>query len=283
MKKPLMTPGQLERIKEAVGQKLRSLSADRDSAQRIIRRIGDLGVALDPVFLDLGGLRYRNEEVESTRGYPANYQVKPICEQLFALSKYFPDWDTAGTLAYAKTLGSLPKGAEGWFAIPKYERTVSVPYSQAVEKVLGALASQRQFYNWQAGKLGEKYLRQSDLTKDIILKKLAYQTGDFYIVAAQFGKRHAGKSVRRAREVFEPNEFGLRSFDVACMLLSHPERFQSSEDLFIDCPGDEYDLGADGRFLSAPCFGWRDGVVGFRAFWCDSAHAHYGSASGFLP
>jgi hypothetical protein len=107
---------------------------------------------------------------------------------------------------------------------------------------------------------------------------------DILVVVAQFGLRHRGRSVRRAREVMpKGTEFGLGAFEVGCMILTHPERLADYDDLWIDCAGNEYAPGGDGDFSSAPYFFFYDGKVGFGAGWGGGASESYGSASAFLP
>jgi len=107
---------------------------------------------------------------------------------------------------------------------------------------------------------------------------------DILVVAAQFGIRHRGRSVRRAREVFAANEFGLGAFAIGIMLLTHPERLSNYDDLWIDSSGDEFDdPGAVVRFGKAPFFRFGGGGVGFGTDWFVGASRRCGSASAFVP
>ena len=224
---------------------------------------------------------FADEEVKSNYGYPQGYAVKPVCEQLVELSKHFSGLNTSSVLACSKELPALPQGAEGWFAIPRWEK-VAETYNQAVEKVLDLIGKTRTFTNYRKGELGPKYLRLSERT-DVALQMIGEkQKGDFLLIPAQFGLTHRGRSVRRVRMVYAPNEFGLGSFIAGCMLLSHPERLVQGEQLHIDCPGDEYSPDADGGFSDAPIFSFNDGEVRFRAGWYDYAYEYYGSASAFV-
>lgn len=222
--------------------------------------------------------RYADEEVASSYAYPDGYSVKPIAEQIETLAKLF-GLDGEKALAFAENLSELPEGAEGWFAIPKWQ-TVANSYGEAVEKML---AGNRKLKNWREGKLGEQYLRQSQISEQAFAKLCKQQDGDILIIPAQFGLRHRGRSVRRARAVFAESEFGLGLFAVGCMLLTHPQREQVWEQLHIDCSGDEYAPGGDGEFVDAPLFGWDEGGLHFSTFWADDAYKRYGSASGFAP
>ena len=224
--------------------------------------------------------KFADEEVKSAYAYPDNYAVKPIAEQIAALSKLF-GLNGKKALAYAKNLSELPEGADGYFAIPKWQ-AVAETYGKAVEKVLALIGKSRKLTNWREGKLGEKYLRQSERTEQMFAKFCEQQEGDIIIIPAQFGLLHRGRSVRRAREVFADNEFGLGSFAIGCMLLTHPEREQVWEQLHIDCGGDEFAPDGNGEFVRAPSFDWSDGRLHFITDWTYYTNGQFGSASGFL-
>jgi len=224
--------------------------------------------------------KFADEEVKSTYTYPDNYAVKPIAEQIAVLSKLF-GLNGKKALAYAKSLPELPEGADGYFAIPRWQ-AVAKTYGKAVEKVLALIGKSRTLKNWREGQLGEKYLRQSERTEQMFAKFCEQQEGDIIILPAQFGLLHRGCSVRRAREVFADNEFGLGSFAIGCMLLTHPEREQVREQLHIDCGGDEFAPDGDGEFARAPDFDWRDGRLLFNTYWAYNTNKQFGSASGFL-
>jgi hypothetical protein len=141
------------------------------------------------------------------------------------------------------------------------------------------------FQNYRDGQINGERLRQSAKTASVFQKLGDEQKDhDILVVAAQFGIRHRGRSVRRAREVFSQNEMGLGAFAVGIMILTHAERLQHYDDLWIDCAGDEFDVpGADVRFDFAPIFRFSDGEVMFDAHWYDYAHEYYGSVSAFVP
>jgi len=108
------------------------------------------------------------------------------------------------------------------------------------------------------------------------------QKGDILIVAAQLGMRHRGKSVRRAREVFVANEFGLGSLAVGSIVLTHPERLVRWKELDMDCSGDEFSPEADGGFFVSPYFDFDGGEVRFDTDFVGSPGGDFGSVSGFL-
>src|SRR3989344_2659457 len=180
---------------------------------------------------------FANEEVKSNYGYPQGYAVKPVCEQLVALAKHFPGLNAGPILACSKELAGRPQGAEGWVAVPKFEK-VGQNYNEAVEKVLDLIGKTRNFH--KGGALGPKYLRLSERTAVALQMVGEKQKGDFLLIPAQFGLTHRGRSVRRVREIIgNSHEFGLGSFITGCMLLSHPERLVQWEALHIHCPRGE--------------------------------------------
>lgn len=265
---------------------LNKAKLDDRKGQRLIERGDKFQDGLLRLFAELTvSDLYANEEVPSSYGYPTAYAVKSLENQIAALKRAFPELRTASAIAFVEeTLPELllPEWAEEWFAFAWWEKIAST-YGQALERMFGVIASTRKFTNYRGGKLDPEYLRQSAQAIAAWEEIRATQHGDILIVPAQFGKRHAGRSVRRAREVFLGNEFGLGSFAVACMLLTHPERLVSYDDLWIDCAGDEYSPGADGRFGRAPYFYFHDGKVEFDTHWLVDAYEFYGSASAFLP
>lgn len=228
--------------------------------------------------------QFANEEIKTDYTYPEEYTgPKPIEEQIKAIAAIF-NLDPAQALEYAKQLPELPAGAEGWFAIPRWDK-VGAAYGEALEKVIAKLKESRTdtVTNYREGQLGPKHLRQTKRTEEYMAKVMETQSGDILIIAAQFGKRHRGRSVRRARECFQTGEFGLGAFANGCMILTHPEKEVRWEQLHIDCSGDEYSPGAGGGFSRAPFWYWRGGKLRFYTSDVSGAFERYGTASAFLP
>jgi hypothetical protein len=220
------------------------------------------------------------EEVKSEYGYPPGYKPKRITEQVDILRQLLG----ISSIDEKIVKQLLPAHAEEWFAIPRWQGISNV-YGEAVREVLKLIGRQRDFSNKHEGPLGEAYLRQHKRTAEK-LRTLSKQQGnsDILIVPAQFGLFHRGRSVRRVREIFGVNEFGLGAFEIACMLLTHPERFSHYDDLWIDCAGDEYDPGAGSDFSHAFFFNFNDnGRVNFGTGYINKPHVNYGSVSAFLP
>lgn len=225
--------------------------------------------------------QYANEEVKSSYGYPKGYQQKDVHAQANLLRELIPG---VGFADEKLAELPLPNGAGGYFAIPRWQ-TVAPTYREAVEKVFALLAKQRKgkFQNYREGQLGEQYLRESEKTAAAFQKLSDEQKGyDILVVPAQFGIRHRGRSVRRAREVMNSSEFGLGAFAVGIILLTHPEREVQWEQLHIDCAGDEYSPDGDGQFVHAPIFSFDDDGLGFDSGWVNGPSDDCGSASGFV-
>ena len=282
------TSGQVKQINrfgsDAIEKVLAELGLDNPGAQRVIEHGDEFAEAIRTAAItslkDLSvSDKFKDEEVKSSYGYLSGYKPKGITEQTNILRQLFPGVGFADEKLAEQP---VPVGAEGWFAIPKWQ-TIAPTYGEAVEKVLAKISETRKFKNWREGELGPDYLKQSARTEKMFQTLGDQQKDhDILVVAAQFGLRHRGRSVRRAREVMNSQEFGLGAFAVGIMILTHPERLMHYDDLYIDCAGDEYAPGADGVFSFAPIFCFGGDRVRFDACWFDGADGSYGSASAFL-
>jgi len=281
-----VTDGQKKQVKrfaeDAVDRAIVEGVLDKDSTQKLIEN-GDEFQADIIASIKKHSLsnQFVDEEVESSYGYLSGYKPKGITEQTNILRQLFPGVGFADEKIAQQP---LPPNTEGWFAIPRWQ-SVAKTYNEAVQKVLDLIRDQRKgkFYNWREGELGEQIRQHERTAKKLETLGEAQKGYDILVVAAQFGLRHRGRSVRRAREVFTGNEFGLGAFEIGCMILTHPERLQHYNDLWIDCAGNEYAApDGDGGFSKSPCFGFSDGKVEFGTSFVGNAYSLYGSASGFL-
>lgn len=280
-----ITSNQRKQIVRFVEDGIDAMNLQKDGAQRLIENGGEFQSELKKLVERFSITnQYADEEVESNYGYLSGYKPngKGITEQTNRLRELFPGIGYANEKLAEAT---LPENAEGWFAIPRWEK-VAPTYGEAVQKVLDLIKQTRNgaFYNYREGQLGPNQLRQSAKSVSIFQKLGDEQKDhDILVVPAQFGIRHRGRSVRRAREVMNANECGLGAFAIGIMLLTHPERLQHYDDLWIDCAGDEFAPGADGDFSRSPFFGFSDDGVGFDTLVVGNAYGLYGSASVCLP
>ena len=266
---------------------------DDARAQRLNERGGELQDGIAKLIAELSASnQYANEEVRSSYTYPKEYKgPKPIADQIKAIAKIF-DLDPSHAIEFVKNLPALPESAEGWFAIPsvdalakKHFPEVTDPaqkYCQAVQFVHAKIAASRSFSTYREGQITPAQLRVHARTAHALDLIAETQKGDILIVAAQLGMRHRGKSVRRAREFFVANEFGLGSLAVGSIVLTHPERIVRWEELDMDCSGDEFSSEADGAFSLSPCFRFYASLVRFGTYFVDGPSDRFGSVSGFL-
>jgi hypothetical protein len=263
----------------------------KEEAQRVNDTPGLADVVTEFINQNRSTNKYKNEEVRTVYGYPQEYKgPKLIEQQIKAIAEIF-GLDPASALEYAKKLPVLPDGAEGWFAIPsvdalaaKHFPEVTDPvekYCRALQLVHQKIAESRSFYNYRYGQIDTAHIKVSLRTQEMMQKIAETQKGDILIIAAQLGKRHGGRSVRRAREVFVANEYGLTSVAGGSIVLVHPERLVRWEELDMDMAGDEFSDGGGGFFGHAPCFCF-SGRVGFGTEDVSHPGDHYGSASGFV-
>ena len=269
-------------VQEAYRKAIEQL--DRQSAQAVLDMHRKLKVevverVVEIIQRNTVSDKYKDEEVGSNRVYPPSYRVRPVEAQVTELRKLFPG---LGSCQERLARRALPEGAEAWFAIPRWQ-ALAPKYSDAVELMLGVLASKRKLSNRIIGKLGEKYLRQierSMLAEKILAEQ--QQGNDLLVVGAQAGMLHRGSSARRTRVAMAGNEFGIGVFAFGCMLLTHPERLSTGDTLMIDCSGDEYSVRCDYTFDRVPLFDYDMAGIEFSIFYEDRARNLWGTPTGFL-
>ncbi len=236
--------------------------------------------------------QYANEEVKSTYAYPTEYKgLKPIEEQIMAIAKIY-GLDPTVALKLAKSLPNLPKGAEGNAAWPSVDilgkkyfpkvQSAEEKYCAVANLVLDKIGSSRSFYNYRKGELTANRFRVIARTANTIAQIEKAQKSEILIAPVQLGMLHRGRSVRRAREVFTPNEFGLETVIAGSIVLVHPERLVRFEELDMDLAGNEFAPDADGEFSHAAYLYFRVDKAKFGARGVDGPSDDCGAASGFF-
>jgi len=184
----------------------------------------------------------------------------------------------------------LPPGAEGWFAIPRWEKIAST-YNEALENMLQILklTHNNKFLNWREGYIGPDYLREHEKACAGFQKLANWQAGkDILIIPAQFGLYHVGHSSSQVHEILSKkdeaseSEFGLGSFAISCMLLTHRERLKHENDLWINCIGDQYRSQDQQAFLETPGFRFADNMLKFGAVFSENIDKGFSAPTGFL-
>lgn len=188
-------------------------------------------------------------------------QLKSSQEQAEILLEHFPDLD----------LSNAPQGIG--YIVPKWS-LIATTYTEALEKMLHAIASTRKFHNYRSSEM-----RKFKETKRKV--ELMQQLPEIMSLDAQLGEKYKAKSVEVVRNSLNPGELGLGAYEVACILLTHPALLTDYDDLWIDCPGDEFT--GESEFSSAPYFIFRGGRLGFGRRWIGLADGGCGSASAVLP
>jgi len=255
---------------------------EKDVAQRVIERGGELQEQLRALVVKLGELPYADEEVASNYSYPDGFKIRSAQEQVNTLLALEPFKGLDASHVEELASRELPEGAEGWGIIPKPDK-VGKTYHEALGVAIDLIVKDRKFKNWLEGMLTEEYMKLMKKTVQAHAR-LNEQSGDFWVVPFQFGIKYRGKSVRRAHVVFTEAEFGLGAYEVAILLLAHPERI-TRDQLYIDCAGVEYAPSVAGSFWACLGFGWSNGYrqLGLYCERTDSANAQWGSVSAFLP
>lgn len=156
---------------------------------------------------------------------------------------------------------------------------IAPTYAQAVQKRLDELKASRPFYNWREGQIDDNHLRE---TKEKLKGMKTVTKKGIVTIEVQLGHKWKGKSVEYVRKYYTEGEIGLGAYEMATILLINPAILKSNNDLFIDCPGDEWSYN-DGDFSECPYFSFGDGEAEFRSYGVSSASGYFGSASGFVP
>lgn len=300
---------ELDKYRSVCGDVFNDLFKDNDRKQRLIENGGEFQSELKKLVERFSVTdQYAYEEVPSSYGYLSGYKsidrktafedvMYDLHNQYDILTKLLsisidedrdlrfgtkPQYD----VMYAKKIWeNLPEGAEKLFLIPRWEK-VAPTYGEAVQKVFDLIKQTHNgaFHNYRDGELGPDQLCQSAKAKSMFQKlgdEQKYQ--DILVVPAQFGIRHRGRSVRRAREVMNANECGLGAFAIGIMLLTHPKRLQHRDDLRIYCAGDEFAPLVDGVFSLSPIFLFYNDELKFHAYVVSRAFDRCGSVSAFVP
>ncbi len=237
--------------------------------------------------------RFADEEAPSQNGYFSGYAPKELTEQIRCLCELFPRIGSANEdflKAIQQGKVTLPANAEGWFAIPNWMKHPAIfgkTYSEAVQKVFKTIAKSRAFYNHCTRLINEKHLRQSVRSKKF-WRAISQAQGnpDILIVAAQSGIRHRGRSVRCVDEIIADtaDEFGLGILANAIMLLTHPNRLEHYDGLWINGSGDELHHPSDSvPFDRVLCLVFDKNQVQVCTGHISTADSAYGSPSGFVP
>ena len=224
---------QLERITEdAVEPIIKQLNLDSAGAQRIIERGDEIKRILAPCLMKLA---------------TDNTTAKPIAEQVAVLREFLGF--NIKTFDENAADRPLPEGADGWFAIPRWEKIAST-YNDAVNLVMRAVdeayAEDLETHLDEVRSFKD-YGFVEEEGKLTALRGIMQQQNDhdILVVPAQLVSRYNEFSHSRARNLIAMNEaeFGLGAFEVCCIFLANKDYILSSvreEVLHLNCPGDTF-------------------------------------------
>jgi hypothetical protein len=246
MEKLAVTKAQKERVYRLF-EKTLDLSIveeclDGNNIEALIAKGDEFQIELQNVFCKIFPKeKFEKEQEYSASGYVGGYslpqgkiQSVSLSKQVEILNEFFSG---IGFVDKKIQKRMLPYGAETWFVIPRWQLFAETR-SAATQKIFEMISKKERPLNWDSIDLEEfsASTRLEAKLKEIGGEQKRY---DYLVVAAQFGFLHRGQSPRRARAVFQSNEFGLGAFEVICMILTHPSRFGLAYDLYCDCPGEE--------------------------------------------
>ena len=280
----------------------KKVDADKDGWQQVFENGNELADAIVETILAKSrqlskSNQFANEEIVSTYGYPKGWYLKSPMLQARILTERFPGLDVSHVVELAGRYRKdgkfvLPSGMDGLAVFPKHSAIARLSgetneywpsYNRAFAHLLTVMSQARSdFVDYTEGNVGPEYERLAAKTA-AIYEELENVPGDVLVLAVQTGMFHRAKSIRRARVVFGQREFGLDSFAVGIILLTHPERLQHVDHLWIDCAGSERAPRADGGFSRASYWSFRGGELGFLSCRVDDANPDCGSASGAPP
>lgn len=225
--------------------------------------------------------------VPSTFGYVSGYQKpKDITEQIHILERVFPVLSHKPTIVPIDAR-AVPDGAEGWFVIPPWP-LIAPTYTGAILVALEGLEEVKgvKVYQYCYGKIGSRNLSRN-FTTERALRSLG---GDeehwwetMFTIPAQLGFHHRGASPYWVKRALREHEFGLGLFEGIIMLITHPERLDGNDDLWIEFPGDNFSPNPEGESIHTPFINIIDGEIGVGTSLSNIPGARYGSATWFLP
>ena len=191
-----------------------SAKLDDDRAQRLNENGGELKSEALKLIERLSATNlYASEEVRSSYTYPSEYKgPKSVTEQVELLLKHLPGLDPEPTLRYVRDVYSklqLPSWVEGPFVFPAVSALARLFFPKvedsseqdcaAVSLILARIAASRTFCNYREGQITPNQYRVSVRTKHALGVLAEMEQADILVAPGQFGLRHRGCSVRRAR------------------------------------------------------------------------------------
>lgn len=283
------TEPQIAQVKMLVEHVVRQSGVDFDGLQLLLTRGGEFQRDILPLIHRYSRKEenpYADEHEEQSANYPDGWRLPTLAVQADRLASAYPGLDLT-----FQDPGNEPMG-DGFALIPKLSAIARIAgiedpygagYGPLVEYVLGLFGQSRKFYNYREGTLTSEHIRLHAEVREIIQQREAATPGDCLVLPVSFGNDYAGWSARAAGwEALHSNQLPLDPIQVASLLMASPDRLVAYENLFIDCPGAEYDWYREGGWSRCPYFHFRGGRVEFDAYYSGGTYSYFGSAVAFL-
>ncbi len=197
------------------------------------------------------------------------WDFKNIVEQAVILAQYFPGLDFSRVVDVAvrsfwkKGHFVLPDGMDGLALIPKHSAVARLAkgneewpaYNRALVHLFEILkADCREFDFVDIIGVGPDVERCTRKTVEVY-RRLEAIPGDVLVMAVQTGRLYKGKSAYDVCDLLKmKQEFGLDSFAVGCIVLTHPERMDKPEP-HIDSVGSVHAPFPEAPFAEVTCLG----------------------------
>ncbi len=199
-------------------------------------------------------MKYQKYRANPERERQYILKPKTVQEQFQILRKYF-DILQEFKIKREFVCEELPKDFEANFVGFEFS-LLSERYDEAMEIIFTALQEQgRSFRNEIKDKMSPKHLRFGVQVESMVeMISQEQNESPVFVYPAQMGKRYAGHTPASIKRRMRGSRFGLSSFLVAIILLTHEELLKSPKELFICCVGDEFSPNANYNFDSFPIF-----------------------------
>ncbi|MFA5188550.1 MAG: hypothetical protein WC460_04270 [Patescibacteria group bacterium] len=192
-------------------------------------------------------------------GYPDGFRIRSRQEQVETLLSHFSNLDPNHIEELAK--GNLPESAEGWAVIPSPGK-IAPTYFEALKKILEHIPEISGYWNWREELVkNQQHLELVWKTKKTHDFLMAKQPGDFWVFPFQFGKNWPWVltpfcEVKRTMR-FADNEFGFGPYELAILMLTHPDRITGPYQQYVYSAGCEHKNKAGFNFSFG--FSWSYG------------------------
>lgn len=182
------------------------------------------------------------------------FKMQDPQKQFRILKKYF---DTFRSFEISKRPQKtpIPIDAESFFVGADFS-LLSDSYEEAIKMVFKAISENRPIRNNLEDKMSAKHLRFGPMCGGI-LDIMFEDQGDNHIIVypAQLGTVLYGLTPGKSRRLSQQrNRFGLSTFLVSLIILTHPDILSSEDELGICCIGDDYSPNGDYNFDSSAVF-----------------------------